>query len=235
MGQPVTDPQGSGLSQSRQDQPDSVEFSTPLESETPLEAPKPLSTAVPRPSVPLATGTSPAPVPSQSVAQPSQAPLAAETLSQPQAQPALEPSVAEATIALLEERLVIDTHRRKVGEVVVRKAIETRLVQVPVRREKLIVEQVSPEYQQLAVVDLGQQDAEMAAVEAVNTASAPMLRGEFSSVKAAIQFLEAVAAHSGEDAQKVHLGVLLQDAAMQATAQRWLEQYAAQKAANASS
>jgi len=43
-----------------------------------------------------------------------------------------------------------------VGEVIVRKVIETRMVevQVPVRHEKLIVEQVSPERKQLAEIDL---------------------------------------------------------------------------------
>ena len=36
-------------------------------------------------------------------------------------------------IRLLGERLVIDRSKRKVGEVIVRKEIETRMVQVPVR------------------------------------------------------------------------------------------------------
>jgi stress response protein YsnF len=62
--------------------------------------------------------------------------------------------VEEETIRLLEERLLVDRHRRKVGEVIVRKVIETHTVEVPVRREKLIVEQVSPEQKQLAVLDL---------------------------------------------------------------------------------
>ena len=66
--------------------------------------------------------------------------------------------MAEEKISLLEERLIVDLTRRKVGEVVVRKEIETCLLQieVPVRREKLIVEQVSPEYERLAEIDLGQ-------------------------------------------------------------------------------
>ena len=62
----------------------------------------------------------------------------------------------ETIIRLLEERLVVDSSKRKIGEVIVRKEIETRMVQVPVRREKLIVEQVSPEHKQLAEIDLGQ-------------------------------------------------------------------------------
>ena len=67
--------------------------------------------------------------------------------------------VSEETISLLEERLIVDFIRRKVGEIVIRKEIETCLLQVevPVRREKLIVEQVSPDYQRLAEIDLGQE------------------------------------------------------------------------------
>jgi len=61
----------------------------------------------------------------------------------------------EEIIRLLGERLVVDRGKRKIGEVIVRKEIETRMIQVPVRREKLIVEQVSPERKQLAEINLG--------------------------------------------------------------------------------
>jgi stress response protein YsnF len=57
----------------------------------------------------------------------------------------------EEVISLLSERLKVDYTRHKIGEIVVRKEIETQIlqVQVPIRHEKLIVEQVSPEYKQL--------------------------------------------------------------------------------------
>lgn len=66
----------------------------------------------------------------------------------------------EEIVRLLGERLIVDRSKRKVGEVIVRKEIETRMVQVqvPVRHEKLIVEQVSPERKQLAEIDLGQEE-----------------------------------------------------------------------------
>jgi stress response protein YsnF len=67
---------------------------------------------------------------------------------------------AEEVIPLLAERLVVDRHKRKVGEVVVRKVIETEVIEVVVRREKLIVEQVSPSYKELAVIDLGETSIE---------------------------------------------------------------------------
>lgn len=64
--------------------------------------------------------------------------------------------LAGEIIRLLGERVVVNRNKRKVGEVIVRKEIETRMVQVqvPVRHEKLIIEQVSPEHKQLAEIDL---------------------------------------------------------------------------------
>lgn len=70
------------------------------------------------------------------------------------------------TFALLEERLMVNFTRRKLGEIVVRKEIETHIlqVQVPIRSEKLIVEQISPEYKLLSEVELGRSNASGMAV-----------------------------------------------------------------------
>ncbi|MBM0741998.1 DUF2382 domain-containing protein [Phormidium sp. CLA17] len=111
----------------------------------------------------------------------------------------------EETISLLEERLVIDSHRRKIGEVIVRKEIETRIIEVPVRREKLIVEQVSPTYQQLAVVDLGQiQETEFDRSASIDTAA-----HRFDDVSEAIHFLESIAARTDEAQQTVHISIVV--------------------------
>ncbi len=66
--------------------------------------------------------------------------------------------VDEANIALRTEKLVIERERRKVGEVVVRKEVETEYIQVPVKREKLIIEQVNDaESKRLAEIPLSEQ------------------------------------------------------------------------------
>ncbi|MGH2412674.1 MAG: DUF2382 domain-containing protein [Microcystaceae cyanobacterium] len=165
------------LSESTHYQPGSVEFSEPLESSVPLEAPRVRYIPVPNPpaSVPVIDERSP------SISQPVSQPITPATLAnQPH----------EVVIPLLDERLVIDRRRRKVGEVVVRKEIETHIVEVPIRREKLIVEQVSPEYQQIAVVQLGQaQVTEFDTLEAVEVKHSPTVSGEFASANAAIHFL----------------------------------------------
>jgi stress response protein YsnF len=112
-------------------------------------------------------------------------------------------------LQLLEERLVVDIHRRKVGEIVVRKEIETRLVEVPIRREKLIVEQVSPEFKQLAVIDLGQSSA----TEPVGTGTAylPTVDAKFTSIAAAVDFLKEIAEREDSALQHVQMNVVLQD------------------------
>ena len=45
-------------------------------------------------------------------------------------------------ISLLEEKLRVARHKEKTGEVIIRKEVETRMVRLPIRREKLVVERV---------------------------------------------------------------------------------------------
>ena len=66
--------------------------------------------------------------------------------------------LSQDIVRLVEERLVVNRSKRKIGEVIVRKEIETRIIQVPVRYEKLIVEQISPERKQLVEISLGKAD-----------------------------------------------------------------------------
>lgn len=137
--------------------------------------------------------------------------------------------VDEETIQLLEERLVVNRgNRRKLGEIAVRKEIETRMVQVPVRYEKLIVEQVEPEYKRLAVVDLEPQDHPDLTFNATPTSGSnlqPQVVGEFTSASAASRFLDAVAQSPNANYQKVEVRVLLRDAEHQRMYQQWVEQY----------
>jgi hypothetical protein len=194
--------------QSAYPQPGSVEFSALLENSVPLEAPRQAYVPVPTQSLPLQTDL----------------PLPAEIVNE-QVSAASPSVVAEETIQLLEERLVVNRVKRKVGEVIVRKEIETRIIEVPVRREKLIVEQVSPEHKQLAVVDLGQEgelDAEAASALFPST-----VEGRFTSISAAIQFLEAIAAQHNSGLQSVQISIEMKDASLRSAYQQLLEQYSA--------
>ncbi len=135
----------------------------------------------------------------------------------------------EEIIRLLGERVFVDRSKRKVGEVIVRKEIETRMVQVPVRREKLIVEQVSPERKQLAEIDLGQEEvtgidmlenispgSEVASLDNQLTVS-----GEFNSPKIASLLLNAIALERRHGCKKVRVEIVVEDAERQQTYQQW--------------
>lgn len=113
-------------------------------------------------------------------------------------------------IPLLEEQLVVNRGKQKVGEIVIRKEIETRVVEVPVRREKLIVEQVGKEPKQLAEIDLGKGTV-TGVPDRVPTSSPIMttVKGEFVSPKAASDLLAAIALQEDHDCIKVRLELVL--------------------------
>jgi uncharacterized protein (TIGR02271 family) len=140
----------------------------------------------------------------------------------------------EEIIRLLEERLVVNRSKWKVGEVVVRKEIETQIVQVPIRREKLIIEQVSPETKQIAEIDLGK--GEITGVELTETPSLDTrnssvassdkgytVTGEFLSPRAASNLLEAIALQKRHGCQKVRVELVLEDQELQEAYQKMFD------------
>ena len=135
------------------------------------------------------------------------------------------------TVRLLEEKLIVDRQKRKIGEIIVRKEIETHIVEVPVRREKLIVEQVGLELKQLASIDLGDPSNNgFNSVEIREVAGARVpssITGEFVSVKMASQFLQAIADQPDSGCEKVQINLTLSDPKLQEVYQQWLERYSA--------
>jgi hypothetical protein len=138
-------------------------------------------------------------------------------------------TIAQQVIPLLEERLIVNFKKQKTAEVVVRKEIETRTINVPVRREKLIVEQLTPTYKQLAEVDLGNFSFEEITFEEkadVNgepesivenrekssfSSSEPIIKGEFSCIEAARNFLDTISTVSDDGCEIVRIEVILKD------------------------
>ncbi len=141
----------------------------------------------------------------------------------------LEAVSEEQIIRLLEERLVVESSKRKVGEVIVRKVIETRMVQVPVRREKLIVEQISPEHQQLAEIDLGQEEiagvdlTEVERLEFPHCDSAFTISGEFNSPKIASLLLNAIALEQNHGCKQVRINIAVENESQQKKYQEWFD------------
>jgi Domain of unknown function (DUF2382) len=130
--------------------------------------------------------------------------------------------------------------RHKTGEIVVRKEVDTQIlyVEVPVRRERLIVEQVSPEYKLLAQIDLGREDLGNSTPAFVNgddsivvsaqpqqlpldRVSNGTLNGELNghnsvsvtvnTPQAAIDLLTEFARLAGEDVQTIRIEIALRD------------------------
>lgn len=147
--------------------------------------------------------------------------------------------LTQQSFSLLEERLRVELTQHKIGELVIRKEIETQLVcvQVPVRREKLIVEQVSPAYKLLAEIDLGQinnydganliPDDIISANNGIKPIAVelddPMTRlaqlfnqptvyGSTDSLKAASELLNEIANLPTEDCGTVRIEIALKDA-----------------------
>jgi stress response protein YsnF len=139
----------------------------------------------------------------------------------------------EISVPLLEERLLVNRNKRKVGEVIVRKKVETRLVQVPVRWEKLIVEQVGAETKQLAEIDLGHGEVTGADLkQRLADDSGHTVSGEFVSLKAASDLLEAIALKAQHGCSKVRIEITVSDREKQAIYREMFERCSAKKLNN---
>lgn len=137
--------------------------------------------------------------------------------------------LTEETIYLLEERLMVDLTKHKTGEIVVRKEVDTQVlhVEVPVRREKLIVEQVSPEYKLIAQIDLGSEQLDREAISYVNHDDSIVVNGNSKSLsidnnrskvsgtvnspQAAIDILAEIARMAGEDCETIRIEISLKN------------------------
>jgi stress response protein YsnF len=145
----------------------------------------------------------------------------------------------EEIIRLLEERVVVNSRKRKIGEVIVRKEIEIRMVQVPVRCEKLIVEQVSPEHKQLAEIDLGHGDISgfefidgqtlVETTEITNLESGLTVSGDFHSPKIASLLLNAIALERNNKCKQVRVTIVVEDEEHQKKYQDWFQRTTANK------
>lgn len=166
-----------------------------------------------------------------------------EQLIQFQTETSMSETLTEEVFSLLEERLIVNLSRRKIGEIVIRKEIETQILQVevPVQREKLIVEQVSPEYQLLAQIDLGRSNSvaiDSAIADRLRLADndkepistrldrhEPKVSGELDSLKAASDLLNEIANMPAADWETVRIEIVLKDAKHQDNYQALFDRY----------
>jgi Domain of unknown function (DUF2382) len=122
----------------------------------------------------------------------------------------------------LEERLNIGYQRRKIGEVTVRKVVATRIVEVPVRYEKLVIEQVNPQQKTLAEVDLSQEQSDTVERVGETISGRPVVMGDFKSSTTASHVLDAIAKTLGSRCKNIRIEVELEDDRLQKAYQDWL-------------
>lgn len=138
--------------------------------------------------------------------------------------------IEEDIIRLLGERLVVERSKRKIGEVIIRKEIETRMIQIPVRREKLIIEKPGIQPEQLAEIDLGEE--EISHEELRNSGASLVgsdfeggltVTGEFDSPKIASLLLNAIQLEKNHGCKKVRVSILVEDEEKQQKYREWFD------------
>ncbi|BAU64204.1 hypothetical protein STA3757_15750 [Stanieria sp. NIES-3757] len=141
----------------------------------------------------------------------------------------------ERTIPLLEERIIVNRRQNKAGEIVVRKQIETRIVEVPLRREILIIEQVEPENKLLATIDLEKETINQSNYNHTGVnATEYLVKGEFESLEVANQILHKISQLPSSDQpeglalrdrRKVRIEIVVESPQQQALYQQVLSNY----------
>lgn len=133
--------------------------------------------------------------------------------------------IEEDIIRLLGERLVVERSKRKIGEVIIRKEIETRMIQIPVRREKLIIEEPGLEPKRLAEIDLGEEeisDDELSkAAVGSDFEGGLSVSGEFDSPKIASLILNAIQLEQNHGCKKVRVSILVENEEKQQKYKEW--------------
>ena len=120
-------------------------------------------------------------------------------------------------LSLLEEKLKVIRHKHKVGEVVVRKQVETRIAKIPLRREKLIIERIGKNPEQLTELIISEEkvdgfnyDELEPASQQVNTA-----KSKYASLEKARTIIETIEHLSSIDKPKIRLEIITTNSDLQ--------------------
>ncbi|ACK71761.1 conserved hypothetical protein [Gloeothece citriformis PCC 7424] len=130
-------------------------------------------------------------------------------------------------IELLQEKLKIKRSRRKIGEVVIRKEIETQFIEIPIRQEKLIVEQIGNETKRLAEINLSREtiaDLDLLTHDQINS-PVKVVEGKFSSLEEAVEILAMIARQTPHGCTQVQVKLFLEDSKFEQTYQIMFQQY----------
>ncbi len=117
--------------------------------------------------------------------------------------------VESYNISLLEEKLVVKRHKQKIGEVIVRKEIETKMIHLPIRREKLIVEKTGTTTEQLAAINLSEEKVNgVKFSDLENATNIYQSQSNFISLETLQELLAEIAINSTAKNVKVRLEII---------------------------
>lgn len=119
---------------------------------------------------------------------------------------------ASQGIQLVEERLIVNRQRVKVGEVSVRRVVETDMVEIPIRREKLVVEKIGDSAPPVEI-PLGETQIQGPGIAAGlgtgDRSQATSASGSFETIQDTVAFLSAVVQRPDHACEKVRVAILL--------------------------
>jgi Domain of unknown function (DUF2382) len=129
-------------------------------------------------------------------------------------------------IPLLEEKIKINRRKQKIGEVIVRKQIETKIVQIPISREKLIIERIGKQPEKLAEVIIKEEKVNGFEFDQLDTnKNIHITKSHFLTVTTAQQLLEALAHLSTIDNARIRLEIVANCSEEQIKHQNICERY----------
>ena len=132
----------------------------------------------------------------------------------------------EHQISLLEEKLLVKRKKHKVGEVIVRKKIETRTIHLPIRREKLVIEKAGITNEELTEIDLGEGEVNGVKFSELNNAEALYLsQSNFVSIETAQKLLDEVKNRFDRPNFKLRLEIVSDDSEVQTAYQEICDRY----------
>ncbi len=138
----------------------------------------------------------------------------------------LAPSSEIERITLLEEKLRVKRRKQKVGEVIVRKQVETRIVQLPLRRETLIVERIGNNPERLTEVVISENQVNGFKYEELSDrAQLNVSRSNYLNLQTAQELLEAIAHLDSANNAKVRVEIVTDSSEAQIQHQNICDRY----------
>ena len=129
-------------------------------------------------------------------------------------------------IPLLEEKLLITRRRQKVGEVIVRKRVETRIAKVPIKREVLVVERIGKNPEQLTEVVISENQLNGFKYEELNNNECLYItQSNYLNLQTVRQLLEALANLSSAANAKIRLEIVTNSCEHQTEHQNVCDRY----------